>query len=79
MRLQTFSDIHADEVPPRKITVTADNGVVIVACDVCEDTEVGFALLRQIVPMPLPIVKVMGNHECENAGFNPALVAEIGL
>jgi Icc-related predicted phosphoesterase len=63
MRLQVFSDLHADVAPPRPLAVAPDIDTVIVAGDVCEGAERGFALLRKIVPMQLPIVMVMGNHE----------------
>jgi len=63
MRLQIFSDLHADVVAPRPIAVSPDIDVVVVAGDVCEGAENGFARLRQIVPMQVPIIMVMGNHE----------------
>ncbi|KQY97174.1 metallophosphoesterase [Pseudolabrys sp. Root1462] len=63
MRLQIFSDLHADVARPRPITVAPDVDAVIVAGDVCEGAKNGFARLRQIVPMQVPIIMVMGNHE----------------
>lgn len=63
MRLQIFSDIHADVARPRPITVAPDVDAVIVAGDVCEGAKNGFARLRQFVPMQVPIIMVMGNHE----------------
>jgi Icc-related predicted phosphoesterase len=63
MRLQVFSDLHADVRPPRPIEVAAGIDAVVVAGDTCEGAERGFALLRQIVPMQIPIIAVMGNHE----------------
>jgi Icc-related predicted phosphoesterase len=63
MRLQVFSDFHADVVPPRQITVAPDIDAVVVAGDVCEGAERSFAWLRRIVPMQIPIVVVLGNHE----------------
>jgi hypothetical protein len=63
MKLQIFSDLHADVARPRPITVAPDVGAVIVAGDVCEGAENGFVRLRQIVPMQVPIIMVMGNHE----------------
>lgn len=63
MRLQIFSDLHADVARPRPITVAPDLDAVIVAGDVCEGAENGFARLRLIVPMQVPILMVMGNHE----------------
>lgn len=63
MWLQIFSDLHADVARPRPITVAPEVDAVIVAGDVCEGAENGFARLRQIVPMQVPIIMVMGNHE----------------
>lgn len=63
MKVQIFSDLHADVAQPRPITVAPEVDAVIVAGDVCEGAERGFARLRQIVPMQVPIVMVMGNHE----------------
>jgi Icc-related predicted phosphoesterase len=63
MRLQIFSDLHADVRLPQPITVVSDIDVVIVAGDTCEGAEQGFAFLRRFVPMHIPIIAVMGNHE----------------
>ena len=63
MRLQIFSDLHADVRPPKQIEVAPGVDAVVVAGDTCEGAERGFALLRQIVPMQIPIIAVMGNHE----------------
>jgi Icc-related predicted phosphoesterase len=75
MRLQIFSDLHADVAQPRPITVAPDIAAVIVAGDVCQGAENGFARLRQIVPMQLPIVMVMGNHEYYGRHFASDLAA----
>ncbi|MBI2714348.1 MAG: metallophosphoesterase family protein [Rhizobiales bacterium] len=63
MRLQIFSDLHGDVRPPKHIEVAPGVDAVVVAGDTCEGAERGFERLRQIVPMQLPIVMVMGNHE----------------
>jgi Icc-related predicted phosphoesterase len=63
MRVQIFSDLHADVVQPRPISVAQDIDAVVVAGDVCEGAERGFAWLRRIIPMQVPIVSVLGNHE----------------
>ncbi len=63
MRLQIFSDLHVDVAPPRPITVAPDIDAIVVAGDVCEGAEQAFAWLRRIVPMQVPIVMVLGNHE----------------
>ncbi len=63
MKLQIFSDLHADVARHRPIAVAPEVDAVIVAGDVCEGAENGFARLRRIVPMQVPIITVMGNHE----------------
>ena len=63
MRLQVFSDLHMDVLPPRPITMAPDIDAVVVAGDTCEGAEHGFAFLRGIVPMQVPIIAVLGNHE----------------
>ncbi len=63
MRLQIFSDLHADVAPIKPIKVAPDVDAVVVAGDTCEGAERAFASLRQIVPMQVPIVAVLGNHE----------------
>lgn len=63
MRLQVFSDLHLDVRQPKAIQVVPDVDAVVVAGDVCEGAEHAFVHLRQIVPMPIPIVMTLGNHE----------------
>ena len=63
MRLQMFSDLHSDVAPPRPIVVAPETDVVIVAGDVCQGADRAFGCLRQIVPMHIPIVMTLGNHE----------------
>ena len=63
MRLHVVSDLHADVRPPRRIEVAPGVDAVVVAGDTREGAEPAFALLRQIVPMQIPIIAVMGNHE----------------
>jgi Icc-related predicted phosphoesterase len=63
MRLQLISDLHVDVRPPRPITVAPDIDAVVVAGDTCEGAENGFAYLRGIVPVQVPIIAVLGNHE----------------
>jgi Icc-related predicted phosphoesterase len=63
MRLQVFSDLHVDVAPPKPIAVATDVDAVVVAGDTCEGAERGFAFLRQIVPMQVPLIAVLGNHE----------------
>lgn len=63
MRIQIFSDLHADVMPSRPLTIAPGADLVVVAGDVCAGTENGFTRLRDIVPMPAPIVMVAGNHK----------------
>ena len=63
MRLQIFSDLHVDVATPQPIGVAADIDAVIVAGDVCQGAGHAFAWLRRIVPMQIPIVMTLGNHE----------------
>lgn len=63
MRLQVFSDLHLDVRQPKAIQVVPDVDAMVVAGDTCEGAERGFARLRQFVPMQIPIIAVMGNHE----------------
>jgi Icc-related predicted phosphoesterase len=63
MRIQVFSDLHVDVSPMKKITVAADVDLVIVAGDTCEGVLRAFEHLRRFVPMHIPIVMVLGNHE----------------
>ena len=63
MRVQIFSDLHADVAPIKAITVAPDIDAVVVAGDICQGAERAYTVLRQIVPMQVPIVFVMGNHE----------------
>lgn len=63
LRIQIFSDLHADVAKPRAIAVDPGVDAVVVAGDTCEGAERGFERLRQIVPMQIPIVMTLGNHE----------------
>jgi predicted phosphodiesterase len=63
VRLQVFSDLHVDVRQPKAIQVVPDVDAVVVAGDICEGAERGFAYLRQIVPMQTPIIMTLGNHE----------------
>src|SRR5258708_18928853 len=63
MKLQPFSDIHADVAPVKKITIADEVDAVIVPGDTCEGALRAFEHLREIVPLHVPIVMTMGNHE----------------
>lgn len=69
MKLQIFSDMHIDVAPPRRIEVPPDVDAVIVAGDTCEGAEQAFVRLRDFVPMHVPILMVMGNHEFYRSEF----------
>jgi Icc-related predicted phosphoesterase len=63
MKIQIFSDLHVGVLPIKPIKVAKDVDVIVVAGDTCEGALPAFEHLRRIVPMPVPIVMVMGNHE----------------
>ncbi|MBS4004939.1 MAG: metallophosphoesterase [Afipia sp.] len=63
MKIQTFSDLHLDVARIKPITIQEGVDLVIVAGDTCEGVLKAFEHLRRIVPMVIPIVMVMGNHE----------------
>ena len=70
MKLQIFSDLHFDVAPVKKIAIADDVDVVIVAGDTCERVLRAFGHLRRLVPLRIPIVMTMGNHEFYR-GFIP--------
>jgi predicted phosphodiesterase len=63
MRFQLFSDLHADVAPHKSIKLADRLDAVVVAGDVCEGAQKAFRMLRGIVPVEIPIVAVLGNHE----------------
>lgn len=63
VKLQPFSDLHADVYPIKKISIGEGVDVVVVAGDTCEGALKAFEHLRRIVPIEIPIVMVIGNHE----------------
>jgi len=63
MKVQILSDLHVDVFPIKPISIVDGVDAVIVAGDVCEGAVEAFAHLRRIVPMPVPILMVLGNHE----------------
>ncbi|HEY9216111.1 MAG TPA: metallophosphoesterase [Ancylobacter sp.] len=70
MKLQIFSDLHVGFAGLKPIRIAADVGAVIVAGDTCEGALRAFGHLRRIVPMHIPVVMVLGNHEYYR-GFIP--------
>jgi Icc-related predicted phosphoesterase len=63
MKLQIFSDLHLDVAPMKQITIADGVDVVIAAGDTCEGALRALEHLRRIVPLHIPIIMVMGNHE----------------
>jgi Icc-related predicted phosphoesterase len=63
VKIQIFSDLHIDVFPIKPITIVPGVDLVIVAGDTCEGVLRAFEHLRRIVPMDIPIVMVLGNHE----------------
>jgi Icc-related predicted phosphoesterase len=63
MRIQLFSDLHVDVAAVKPITIGSGVDAVLVAGDTCQGAQEAFAHIRRIVPMNLPVVMTMGNHE----------------
>jgi Icc-related predicted phosphoesterase len=63
LKIQIFSDLHCDVHPIKHIAIAPGVDVVVVAGDTCEGAGKAFAFLRRIVPLQIPIVTVLGNHE----------------
>jgi hypothetical protein len=63
MKLQVFSDLHVDVHPIKPISIIEGVDVVVVAGDTCEGAVKAFEHLRRIVPIEIPIVMTLGNHE----------------
>lgn len=63
IRIQIFSDLHADVGTTKPIKIGQDVDVVAVAGDIKEGAENSFVTLRAIVPDVIPIVFTLGNHE----------------
>ncbi len=73
VRLQVFSDLHHDVTPAPLPTLAPRVDLVVVPGDTCEGPQRTFALLRQAVPAPTPIVAVLGNHEHYRAFYSETL------
>jgi Icc-related predicted phosphoesterase len=63
VKAQIFSDPHLDVYPIKPITIMPGVDLVVVPGDVCEGVLRAFEHLRRIVPIDIPIVMVLGNHE----------------
>lgn len=73
MRVQIFSDLHADLHAPKEVIASPDVEAVVVAGDTCQGAESAFMRLRLFVPMQVPIVMVLGNHEYYRRSFHEEL------
>jgi predicted phosphodiesterase len=74
VKIQIFSDLHTDALPIKPISIAEGTDLVIVAGDTCEGSLKAFGLLRRLVPIAIPIVMVLGNHEYYR-GFIPEELA----
>jgi len=63
LKIQILSDLHVDVYPIKPITIASDVDAVVVAGDTCEGVLKAFEQLRRFVPISIPIVMVLGNHE----------------
>ena len=63
MKLQILSDLHIDVLPIKKISIVRGVDAVVVAGDTCEGVLKAFEHIRRIVPIEVPVVMVLGNHE----------------
>jgi 3',5'-cyclic AMP phosphodiesterase CpdA len=63
MKVQVFSDLHVDVARVKPISIADGVDVVVVPGDVCEGVREAFVELRTIVPVEIPIVFTIGNHE----------------
>lgn len=63
-----FQILRADVRPTKPITVAPDIDAVVVAGDVCEGAQRGFATARRIVPVQIPVVCVLGKTVVPAAG-----------
>src|SRR5262245_11834466 len=75
MKVQIFSDLHCDVAPIKTITVADNVDLAIVAGDIAEGALHAFEHLRRIVPVHVPIIMVLGNHEYYRR-FLPVELAE---
>jgi len=73
MKIQIFSDLHADVRAPREVVVSPDVDAVVVAGDTAQGAETAFMQLRLLVPMQKPVIMVMGNHEYYRRSFHEEL------
>jgi len=63
MRFQLFSDLHVDIARHKPIVMAEGIDAVVVPGDVCEGAINAFRVLREIVPIEIPIALTLGNHE----------------
>lgn len=79
MRIQIFSDLHADVRPIKHIAIAENVDAVVVAGDTAEGALRAFERLRLIVPVAIPIIMVLGNHEYYRRFLPPELEEARGL
>jgi predicted phosphodiesterase len=72
-RVQLFSDLHADFRAHKSIEIGDRVEIVVVPGDVGESAKRSFNALRRFVPLRVPIVFVMGNHEYYRKFFGDEL------
>jgi len=63
MKLQIFSDLHADFATPRSITIAPDVDAVVVAGDTCQGAHNALRTVRSMVPDNVVVMYSCGNHE----------------
>jgi predicted phosphodiesterase len=78
MRVQVLSDLHMNFGGVENVDV------LMIAGDVAEGAIASFECIRTLVPLRVPVIAVIGNHEYnprgypgENEAFDPVLVVEI--
>lgn len=68
LRVQVVSDLHVDVADTRRLRLAPGADLVVVAGDTRAGATAAFAHLRRHIPVPMPIVTVLGNHEfCGNS------------
>jgi Icc-related predicted phosphoesterase len=63
VKIQILSDLHVDVYPIKPVTIVPGVDAVVVAGDTCEGVLKAFEHLRRLVPIGIPIVMLLGNHE----------------
>lgn len=79
MRCQIFSDLHLGTYPMKPIGIADDVRAVIVAGDVSEGAIEAFQGIRRIVPLRIPVIMVLGNHEFYRSFINEELKEALAI